>query len=96
MKKNRGELSFKYVMFWLLWGLLWWIIGQIINKPIDISLILTFSIATFISAPLAYLMVNKSFKEINIMNFCVKVIPLYVLFMILIGVILYIVGFISI
>jgi len=95
MRKNKSELSFKYAMFWFLGGLIWWIIGQIINKPIDIFLIVTMSTSTLIAAPLSYFMVNKNFKEIHVMRFCGIVVPLYILVMILIGGALYLFGFLS-
>jgi len=96
MRKNKNELSFKYAMFWFLWGLVCWIIGQIIsNKSVDIFFIITMSISTLITAPLSYSLVNKNFKEINFIKFCFIVVPLYILFMILIGVVLYLYGFLS-
>lgn len=96
MIKSKSELSFKYAMFWFLWGLICWIIGQIIsNKPIDISLILMMTSSTFITAPLSYFVVNKNFKEIHVMKFCGIVVPLYMLVMILIGGMLYLSGFLS-
>ena len=82
-------------MFWFLWGLIWWIIGQIINKPVDIFLIVAMSTSTLIAAPLSYFVVNKNFKEIHVTKFCGIVIPLYILVMILIGVALYLSGFLS-
>jgi len=96
MIKNKSELSFKYAMFWFLWGLICWIIGQIIsNKPIDIFLIVMMTVSTLITAPLSYFVVNKNFKEIHVMKFCGIVVPLYILVMILIGGMLYLSGFLS-
>ncbi len=96
MRKNKSELSFKYAMFWFLWGLMCWIIGQVIsNKPIDIFFIVTMSTSTLITAPLSYFVVNKNFKEIHFIKFCGIVVPLYVIVMILIGVALYLSGFLS-
>ncbi len=96
MRKNKSELSFKYAMFWFLWGLICWIIGQTIsNKPINIFFIVTMSTSTLITAPLSYFVVNKNFKEIHVMKFCGIVVPLYILVMILIGGMLYLSGFLS-
>ena len=91
------EFSFAYSLILFLIPLLFFTIGQILNKPINISFILIMNISTIILIPIIYYFINnKSFNTINSNKFIVKLIPIYALFMIIIFTILYFLGYIVI
>ncbi|GEM02955.1 hypothetical protein SAMN05421839_1287 [Halolactibacillus halophilus] len=98
--EDKKIMSFKQSMGWVIYAIILFIVvqlltGVIYGKAIDISFIFAMVATCSTMAPLAYYLVNKNFKEAKSYKVLGVVYPVFFLLILLVGVLLYAIGFLN-